>query len=159
MVWRSGFYHGSERPRYETPKPLAGQRTHTHAAETGDGRILDSTLGLGGLSFVHPYLMYGIYEPQLEAEALSEACGVPTVRLDHAACFGQPPLVLVGFHEIQQVGVAGELDQIRMGGDQGLAPVDERVVRGEEIGDVAAFLVGYGVSSSSSMPNMILLRG
>ncbi len=32
-----------------------------------------------------------------------------------------------------------------MGGDQGPAPVDERVVRGEEIGDVAAFLVGHGM--------------
>ncbi len=38
------------------------------------------------------------------------------------------------------------LDQIRMGGDQGLAPVDERVLRGEEIDDVSAFLVGHGVS-------------
>ena len=56
-----------------------------------------------------------MYEPQLEAEALSEACGVPTVRLDHAARLGQPLLVLVSVHEIQQVGVAGELDQIRMG--------------------------------------------
>ncbi len=37
------------------------------------------------------------------------------------------------------------LDKIRMGGDQGFAPVDERFVRGEEIGDVAAFLVGHGV--------------
>ena len=34
---------------------------------------------LGGLSFVHSYLMYEltVYEPRLEAEALSEACGVP----------------------------------------------------------------------------------
>ncbi len=56
-----------------------------------------------------------MYEPQLEAEALSEACGVPTLRLDHAARVGQPLLVLVSFHEIQQVGVAGELDQIGMG--------------------------------------------
>ena len=32
------------------------------------------------------------------------------------------------------------------GGGQGLAPVDERVVRSEEIDDVAAFLVGHGVS-------------
>ncbi len=63
---------------------------------------------------------------------------MPTVRLDHTARFGQPLLVLVSFYGIQQVGVAGELDQIRMGGDRGLAPVDERVVRGEEIGDVAA---------------------
>ena len=59
-----------------------------------------------------------MYEPQLEAEALSEACGVPPLRLDHAARFGQPLLVLVSFHESQQVDVAGELDQIRMGGDQ-----------------------------------------
>ncbi len=66
---------------------------------------------------------------------------MPTLRLDHAARLGQPLLVLVGFHQIQQVGVAGKLDQIRMGGDQGLAPVDERLVRGEEIGDVAAFLI------------------
>ncbi len=51
-----------------------------------------------------------MHEPQLEAEALSEACGVPTVRLDHVARFGQPLLVLVSLHEIQQVGVAGELD-------------------------------------------------
>ena len=49
-------------------------------------------------------------------------------------------------HEIQQVGVTGELDQIRMGDGQGLAPVDERVVRGEEIDDVSAFLVGHGAS-------------
>ncbi len=74
-----------------------------------------------------------LYEPRLQAEALSESRSLPTVRLDHAARVGQPLLVLVGFHEIQQVGVAGEFDQIRMGGDQGLAPVDERVVRGEEI--------------------------
>ncbi len=87
-----------------------------------------------------------MYEPQLEAEVLSEACGVPTLRLDHAARVGQPLLVLVGFHEIQQVGVAGKLDQIGMGGAQGLAPVDKRFVRGEEIGDVSAFLVGHGVS-------------
>ncbi len=65
-----------------------------------------------------------MYEPQLDAEALSEACGVPTLRLDHAAYVGQPLLVLVSVHAVQQVGVAGELDQIRMGGDQGLAPVD-----------------------------------
>ena len=39
-----------------------------------------------------------MYEPQLEAEALSEACGLPTLRLDHAARFGQPLLVLVSFH-------------------------------------------------------------
>ncbi len=69
-----------------------------------------------------------MYEPRLEAEALSQACGVPPLRLDHAARFGQPLVVLVGFHGIQQVGFAGELDQIRMGGDQGLAPVDERFV-------------------------------
>ncbi len=75
-----------------------------------------------------------MYEPQLEAEALSEACGVATLRLDHAARVGQPLLVLVGFHEIQHIGFAGELDQIRMGGDQGLAPVDERVLRGASIG-------------------------
>ncbi len=81
---------------------------------------------------------------------------MPTVRLDHAARLGQPLLVLVSVHAVQQVGVAGELDQIRMGGDQGLAPVDERVVRGEEIGDVSAFLVGRGVSSSSSTLNMSL---
>ena len=31
-----------------------------------------------------------MYEPRLQAEALSEACGVPTLRLDHAARFGQP---------------------------------------------------------------------
>ena len=71
-----------------------------------------------------------MYEPWLEAEVLSEACGVPTLRLDHAARLGQPLLVLVSLHEIQQVGFAGEFDQIRMGGDQGLAPVDERFVRG-----------------------------
>ncbi len=58
---------------------------------------------------------------------------MPTVRLDHASRLGQPLLVLVCLHEIQQVGFAGELDQIRMCGDQGLAPVDERFVRGEEI--------------------------
>ncbi len=75
-----------------------------------------------------------MYKPRLEAEALSEACGVPTLRLDHAARFGQPLLVLVRVHEIQQVGFAGELDQIRMCGDQGLAPVDERFVRGASIG-------------------------
>ena len=63
-----------------------------------------------------------VYEPQLEAEALSEAGGVPPLRLDHAARLGQPLLVLVSVHEIQQVGVAGELDQIRMGDGQGLAP-------------------------------------
>ncbi len=68
-----------------------------------------------------------------------------TLRLDHAARVGQPLLVLVGVHEIQQVGFAGELDQIRMGDGQGLAPVDERVVRGEEIDDVSAFLVSHGV--------------
>ena len=28
-----------------------------------------------------------MYEPRLQAEALSEACGVPTVRLNHAARF------------------------------------------------------------------------
>ncbi len=56
---------------------------------------------------------------------------MPTVRLDHAAGFGQPLLVLVRVHAVQQVGVAGELDQICMGGGQGLAPVDERLVRGE----------------------------
>ena len=39
-------------------------------------------------------------EPQLEAEALSEACGVPPLRLDHAARVGQLLLVLVGFHEM-----------------------------------------------------------
>ncbi len=72
-----------------------------------------------------------------------------TVRLDHAARLGQPLLVFVSFRGCQQVGVAGELDQIRMGDGQGLAPVDERVVRREEIGDVAASLVGHGVSSSS----------
>ncbi len=55
-----------------------------------------------------------MYKPRLEAEALSEACGVPTLRLDHAARFGQPLLGLVSFHGIQQVGVAGELDKIRM---------------------------------------------
>lgn len=69
-----------------------------------------------------------MYEPRLEAEARSEACGVPTVRLDHSSGFGQPLLVLVGFHAVQQVGVAGELDQIRMGGAQHLAPVDEHFV-------------------------------
>ena len=53
-----------------------------------------------------------MYEPQLEAEALSEACGVPTVRLDHVARFGQPLLVLVSVHAVQQVGVASERDQI-----------------------------------------------
>ena len=63
---------------------------------------------------------------------------MPTVRLDHAACLGQLLLVLAGFHEIQQVGVAGQLHKIRMGGDQGLAPVDERFVRGEEIDDVSS---------------------
>ena len=31
-----------------------------------------------------------MYEPRLEAEALSEVCRVPTVRLDHAARVGQP---------------------------------------------------------------------
>ncbi len=46
---------------------------------------------------------------------------MPTVRLDHAPRFGQPLLVLVSFHAVQQVGFAGELDQSRMGGDQGLA--------------------------------------
>ena len=66
-----------------------------------------------------------MYEPRLEAEALSKAGGLPTVRLDHAARFGQPLLVLVSVHEIQQVGFAGELNQIRMGGDQRLAPVDD----------------------------------
>ena len=50
-----------------------------------------------------------MYEPRLEAEAFSEPCGVPTLRLDHAARLGQPLLVPVGFHEIQQVGFAGEL--------------------------------------------------
>ncbi len=45
-----------------------------------------------------------MYEPRLEAETLSEACSLPTVRLDHAARFGQPLFVLVSFHEIQQVG-------------------------------------------------------
>ena len=64
-----------------------------------------------------------MYEPQLEAEALSEAGGLPTVRFDHAARLRQPLLVLVSVHTVQQVSVAGELDQIRMGGDQGLAPV------------------------------------
>ena len=59
-----------------------------------------------------------MYEPRLEAEALSEACGLPTVRLDHAARFGQPLLVLVSFHGIQQAGFAGELYKIRMCGDQ-----------------------------------------
>ncbi len=49
-----------------------------------------------------------MYEPQLEAEPLSEACGLPTLRLDHAARFGQPLLVLVSVHGIQQVGFAGE---------------------------------------------------
>ncbi len=93
-----------------------------------------------------------MYEPQLEAEALSEAYGVPPLRLDHAARVGQPLRVLVGVHEIQQVGVAGELNQIRMGGDQGLAPVDERVVRGEEIGDVSAFLVGHGLRAEPLDP-------
>ena len=34
---------------------------------------------------------------------------MPTLRLDHAARLGQPLLVPVGFHEIQQVGFAGEL--------------------------------------------------
>ena len=63
-----------------------------------------------------------LYDPQLEAEALSEACGLPTSRLDHAARFGQPLLVLVSVHAVQQVGFAGKLDKIRMGGDQGLAP-------------------------------------
>ena len=53
-------------------------------------------------------------EPRFEAEALWEAYGVPTLRLDHAARVGQPLLVLVGFLEIQQVGFAGGLDQIRM---------------------------------------------
>ena len=72
-----------------------------------------------------------MYEPRLEAEALSEACGLPTLRLNHAARLSQPVLVLVSIYAVQQVGVAGEFDQIRMGGDQGLAPVDERFVRGE----------------------------
>ena len=58
------------------------------------------------------------------------------MRLDHAARLGQPLLVLVSVHGIQQVGVAGELDKIRMCGDQGLAPVDERVVCGEESASV-----------------------
>ena len=49
---------------------------------------------------------------------------MPRVRLDHAACLGQPLLVLVSVHAVQQVGVVGELDQIRMGGDQRLAPMD-----------------------------------
>ena len=62
---------------------------------------------------------------------------------------GDGPTYTAGLVRGQDPGV-DELDQIRMGGDQGLAPVDERVVRGEEIGDVAAFLVGHGVSSSSS---------
>ncbi len=48
-----------------------------------------------------------MYEPRLEAEALSEACGVPTVRLDHAAGLGEPLLVLVSVHAIQQVGSLG----------------------------------------------------
>ncbi len=56
-----------------------------------------------------------MYKPRLQAEALSEACGLPTVRLDHAPRFGQPLLVLVSVHAVQQVGVAGEFDRIRMG--------------------------------------------
>ena len=40
---------------------------------------------------------------------------MPTLRLDHATRLGQPLLVLVRFHEIQQVGVAGELDKIPHG--------------------------------------------
>ncbi len=47
-----------------------------------------------------------LYEPRLEAEALSEACGLPTLCLDHAARLGQPLLVLVSVHEIQQVSFA-----------------------------------------------------
>ena len=31
-----------------------------------------------------------MHEPRFQAEALSEACGVPTLRLDHAARVGQP---------------------------------------------------------------------
>ena len=50
-----------------------------------------------------------MYKPRLQAETLSEAPGVPTLRLDHAARVGQPLLVLVGVHGIQQVGFAGEL--------------------------------------------------
>ena len=81
-----------------------------------------------------------------------------TLRLDHAARVGEPLLVLVGFHRIQQIGFAGEFDQIRMGGDQGLAPVDERVVRGEEIGDVSAFLVGHGVGLATRPFTCISIR-
>ncbi len=78
---------------------------------------------------------------------------MPTVRLDHATRLGQPLLVLISVHGIQQVGFAGELDQIRMGGgDQSLAPVDERFVRGEEIGDVSAFLVGHGLRAEPLDP-------
>ena len=70
---------------------------------------------------LHQHHSYLMHEPRLQAEALSEACGVPTVRLDHAARVGQLLLVLVSVHAVQQVGVAGQLDQICMGGDQGLA--------------------------------------
>ena len=44
-----------------------------------------------------------MYESRLEAEALSEACGLPTVRLDHASRLGQPLLVLISLYDIQQV--------------------------------------------------------
>ncbi len=76
--------------------------------------------------------------------------------LDHAARLGQPLLVLVGFHDIQQVGFAGELAKIRMCGDQGLAPADQRLVRGEEIDDVAVFRVGQRSQQPSPEPRFML---
>ncbi len=41
-----------------------------------------------------------------------------------AARLGQPLLVLVSLHAVQHVGFAGELDKIRMGGDQGRAATE-----------------------------------
>ncbi len=95
-----------------------------------------------------------MYEPQLEAEALSEACGVPTVRLDHAARLGQSLLVLVRVHAVQQVDKSLDLSRAKRGGldlldadeigvhlrdhihqtDEG--PLIGPVVAGTKIGDV-----------------------
>ena len=80
---------------------------------------------------------------------------MPPLRLDHAACVGQPLLVLVSVHEVQQVGVAGELDQIRMGGDQGLAPVEER----EEPGYSSGKPFNHSMARPGSLNSLVGLMG
>ena len=95
------------------PRPLAGKQTPSrrHAFLVTSARTITETtpvrpIGLAGgghrapthhaaelgvtCLFMEGSSNLNVQKPRLEAEALSEACGVPTVRLDHAARVGQP---------------------------------------------------------------------